>query len=79
MQRRRQFPVRVVQAMQTFMQRQILERALSPSGRQPGIPPILRAVLEAPGMRAILPSLVAFGVFRPRVESPALAAVSDGE
>ena len=75
-QRRREFPVRVVQTMQAIMQRQILARALSPDGRQPGIPPILRAALAAPGMRRLFPSLVAFGVFRPRVESPARAPAS---
>ena len=75
-QRRRQFPVRVVQTMQAFMQRQLLEPALSPNGRQPGIPPLMRAALAAPGLRTVLPSLVAFGVFRPRVESPARAAAS---
>jgi len=75
-QRRRELPVRVVQTMQAFIQRRMLSRALSANGRQPGIPPVLRAALAAPGLRRVLPSLVAFGVFRPRVKSPVRAAAS---
>ena len=72
-QRRREVPVRVIQTMQTFMQREVLERVLSSKDGQPGIPPLMRAALSAPWLRNVLPSLVAFGVFRPRVHTPARA------
>jgi 2-polyprenyl-6-methoxyphenol hydroxylase-like FAD-dependent oxidoreductase len=71
-QRRREFSVRVIQAMQTVMQRQLLQPVLAGT-RGPSIPPLMRAALSTPGLRMLLPSLVAYGVFRPRVHSPARA------
>jgi 2-polyprenyl-6-methoxyphenol hydroxylase-like FAD-dependent oxidoreductase len=71
-QRRRELAVRVTQAMQEFVQRQLLVRALA-SGRGPAIPPLLRLVMRMPGLRTLIPRLVALGVNRPHVESPAIA------
>ena len=69
-QRRRELPVRLTQAMQEFMQRQLLARNLAARGR-PVVPPLLRLALHTPGLRGVMPRLVALGVNRPRVETPA--------
>ncbi len=69
-QRQREISVRVIQAMQAFMQRGLLEPAMLVPKRVPRIPPVLRILLRAPGTRGLLPRLVAFGVFRPHVRSP---------
>ncbi len=70
-QRRRELTVRVTQAMQEFVQRQLLARALT-TDTELAIPPLLKLVLRAPGLRMVLPRLVALGVNRPHVESPAI-------
>jgi 2-polyprenyl-6-methoxyphenol hydroxylase-like FAD-dependent oxidoreductase len=72
-QRRRELAVRVTQAMQEFVQRQLLARALASSAR-PAIPPLLRLAMRTPGLRTLLPRLVAFGVNRQHVETPATAS-----
>jgi 2-polyprenyl-6-methoxyphenol hydroxylase-like FAD-dependent oxidoreductase len=70
-QRRREISVRATQAMQAFMQRQLIARNLASSGT-PIFPPLLRLAMRMPGLRTLMPRLVAFGVHRPHVESPAL-------
>jgi 2-polyprenyl-6-methoxyphenol hydroxylase-like FAD-dependent oxidoreductase len=71
-QRRRELSVRVTQAMQGFMQRQLLVRNLQ-SNRTPVIPPFVRIAMGAPGIRRILPRLIALGINRPHVETPEVA------
>lgn len=74
-QRRRELTVRATQAMQDFMQRQLLARSLKSDAR-PVIPAVLRTAVRIPGLRTVLPRLVALGVQRPRVESPEVGAVA---
>ncbi|HLJ59852.1 MAG TPA: FAD-dependent oxidoreductase [bacterium] len=76
-QHRRELSVRITQTLQALMQRQLLVPALAHGGRPPHIPPVIRGALAVPGLRTLLPSLIAFGVFRSRVESPARAAPSN--
>lgn len=73
-QRRRQMTVRATQAMQAFMQRQLLARNLQ-SGRLPVIPGLLRVAGRLPALRTVLPRLVALGINRPHVECPEVAPV----
>jgi 2-polyprenyl-6-methoxyphenol hydroxylase-like FAD-dependent oxidoreductase len=72
-QHRRELTVRLTQAMQEFVHRQVLARNLAASAA-PFIPPLLRLAMQAPGLRTLLPRLVALGVNRPHVESPAIAS-----
>ena len=72
-QRRREITVRLTQTMQAFMQRQLLVRNLR-STRQPSISPVMRIFMRMPGVRTLMPRLVALGVQRPHVESPEIAA-----
>lgn len=71
-QRRRVLTVRATQAMQEFMQRQLLASTLK-SAEQPVIPRALRLATRIPGLRTLLPRLVALGIQRPHVESPEVA------
>jgi 2-polyprenyl-6-methoxyphenol hydroxylase-like FAD-dependent oxidoreductase len=73
-QRRRELSVRVVQAMQSFVHRRLLEPALVPTARAPAIPPAVGLLLRTPGIRGLLPRLIAFGLGRPHVQSPAHAS-----
>ena len=68
-QARREHAVRVLQAVQTFVQTRLLAPALR-SDRDPTIPWIIRLVLKIPFVRDVPPRLVALGIDRPRVESP---------
>jgi len=69
-QRRRERPVRLIQAVQTFVQERFLKAALE-SRRPPSIPWLARAVLSTPILRDIPPRMIALGFDRPHVESPA--------
>jgi 2-polyprenyl-6-methoxyphenol hydroxylase-like FAD-dependent oxidoreductase len=69
-QRRRERPVRVIQAFQMFVQERFLKRALE-SRQTPSIPWLVRAVLKTPILRDIPPRIIALGIDRPHVESPA--------
>jgi 2-polyprenyl-6-methoxyphenol hydroxylase-like FAD-dependent oxidoreductase len=71
-QRKRELPVRVVQAAQSFAQRRVTAAVLS-SDALPAIPGVVRVLTQIPILRDLPPRLVAFGIGRPRVESPALA------
>ncbi len=68
-QRRRERAVKVLQAIQTFVQTRFLAPALR-SRRDPSIPWIVRAVLKIPFVRDIPPRMIALGIDRPHVESP---------
>jgi 2-polyprenyl-6-methoxyphenol hydroxylase-like FAD-dependent oxidoreductase len=69
-QRRRQRAVRVLQAFQGFVQTRFLKPALM-SKTVPSIPWIARAVLNTPILRDIPPRIIALGLDRPHIESPA--------
>jgi 2-polyprenyl-6-methoxyphenol hydroxylase-like FAD-dependent oxidoreductase len=68
-QRRRDWPVRVLQGFQTVIQNRFLGPALA-SAETPSIPLIVRLIARIPILRDIPPRLIAFGVGRPHVESP---------
>jgi 2-polyprenyl-6-methoxyphenol hydroxylase-like FAD-dependent oxidoreductase len=69
-QRRRERPVRLIQAFQTLVQERFLKPALA-SQETPSIPWLARAVLSTPVLRDIPPKAIALGFNRPHVESPA--------
>jgi 2-polyprenyl-6-methoxyphenol hydroxylase-like FAD-dependent oxidoreductase len=69
-QRRRERPVRIMQAFQTLIQNRFLKPVLA-SARPPSIPWLLRLLVRLPILRDIPPRMVAFGIGRPHVESPA--------
>jgi 2-polyprenyl-6-methoxyphenol hydroxylase-like FAD-dependent oxidoreductase len=68
-QRRREWPVRLLQGFQTFIQNRFLGPTLA-SPKTPSIPLIARVASRVPMLRDIPPRLIAFGVGRPHVESP---------
>ena len=71
-QRRRELTVRVVQALQAFVQDQVLEPALNTQAAF-RVPPAVRLMLGVPWLQ--LPArLVAYGLVRPRVRVPQVAA-----
>jgi len=69
-QRRRERAVRIIQAMQTFVQTRLLAPALR-AQRAPSIPWIVRVILSIPVVRDIPPRMIALGIDRPHIESPA--------
>ena len=69
-QRRRERAIRVIQAFQGFIQNRFLKPALM-SQQPPSVPWIIRAVLSTPILRDIPPRLIALGIDRPHIESPA--------
>jgi 2-polyprenyl-6-methoxyphenol hydroxylase-like FAD-dependent oxidoreductase len=71
-QRRRELAVRATQAVQQIVHRQLLAPTLRSGGR-PVIPPLMRLAAWVPGLRALMPRLIALGLQRPRVESPEVA------
>jgi len=69
-QRRRERAVRVLQALQGFVQNRFLKPALM-SAAPPSIPWVVQLVLRLPILRDIPPRMIALGIDRPHVESPA--------
>jgi len=69
-QRRRERAVRIIQAVQTFVQTRLLAPALR-ARRAPSIPWIVRVILSIPVVRDIPPRMIALGIDRPHIESPA--------
>ena len=69
-QRRRERPVRLMQAFQAGVQNRFLKPTLD-STTAPSIPLIVRLIARLPILRDIPPRLIAFGIGRPHVESPA--------
>jgi 2-polyprenyl-6-methoxyphenol hydroxylase-like FAD-dependent oxidoreductase len=69
-QRRRELPTRLTQAMQVFVQNQVLSRALT---RRPSaaLPLLLRMMRTFPRLRRIPARLVGLGVRPEHVRSPA--------
>ena len=69
--RRREFPIRMTQAMQVIVQNNIISAALKP-GNQPLAVPVFARVLNAvPWLQGITARLVALGVRPEHVHSPA--------
>jgi len=65
-QRQREWPTRVVQAMQSFLQRRIIAGALN-TAKAGNVPWQLRLFSKIPVVRDILPRLIAFGPRRVRL------------
>ena len=68
-QRRREWPVRLLQGFQSVVQNRFLGPALA-SSETPSIPLFVRLISQIPILRDIPPRLIAFGIARPHVESP---------
>lgn len=68
-QQRCAWPVRVIQAMQTFLQKQLLTRSLA-SGAGYTLPLSVRLFLHAPVLRDLPARLIAFGVRPVHVDEP---------
>ena len=73
-QRRREWPVRAIQAFQSAVQTRFLKPTLE-STRPASIPLVARAIAGVPVLRDLPPRLIAFGISRPRVESPSLPPI----
>ena len=69
-QRKRQWPVRIIQALQTQLQKRVIATALM-AAEQPGltIPWFVRVFTRIPFLRDIPPRVMALGVARVRVEN----------
>lgn len=67
-QRRREWPTRVIQAFQTQAQKQVVERALQ-SGSGFRVPFVLRLLFRFPLLRDFPARLVALGLWRVRVKN----------
>jgi 2-polyprenyl-6-methoxyphenol hydroxylase-like FAD-dependent oxidoreductase len=67
LQRQREFPTRVIQRIQYFMQERLLVKALG-SDDPIRIPRIVRMLLRIPAVSRIPARLLGFGINRPRVE-----------
>ena len=72
-QHQRELSVRIIQAVQAAIHRGLIQPVLASGTRPPAIPPLLRFAMRTPGIRGLLPRLIAFGINRPHVRSPELA------
>ena len=66
-QKRREWPTRVIQAFQTFVQKRVIGTALNESAPF-RLPLLLRLLLRLPGLRNLPARLIAFGPRRVRIE-----------
>ncbi|MGH8306732.1 MAG: FAD-dependent oxidoreductase [Gammaproteobacteria bacterium] len=71
-QRRREWPTRVVQAVQIAMQKRVISRVLEQSGRPTRIPVWLRALLHFRVVRHIPARMFGYGIRREHVNLPAV-------
>jgi len=76
-QRRREWPVQVVQKVQLTMQKRLLSRALEQAGAAPRIPALLRFLLKFRSVRHIPARLFGYGVRQEHVRTP-LAETATG-
>jgi len=68
-QRKRQWPVRIIQAYQTQLQKRVIATALRAQEKQGlNVPWFVRAVTRIPILRDIPPRIMALGLSRVRVE-----------
>ena len=65
-QRRRELPTRLIQRLQTLVQRQLLAPALRARGPF-AAPPFVRLLLQIPFVRTIVSRMVGFGLWPVRV------------
>ena len=70
-QRRRELAVRLIQAFQGFLQEQVLRPTLRTDGRATGPTWLIQLGLRVPLVRRLPARLIALGVVRPRVRTPA--------
>jgi 2-polyprenyl-6-methoxyphenol hydroxylase-like FAD-dependent oxidoreductase len=68
-QRRREWPVRVVQRMQSLMQNNLLAKALASQGSS-RVPWLMRLLVRIPVLRDVPTKLIAFGPRRVHLEEP---------
>ncbi|MGH8165094.1 MAG: FAD-dependent monooxygenase, partial [Rhodanobacteraceae bacterium] len=68
-QRRREWPVRVVQKIQIVMQKRIISRALEQSGKPPNVPALLRWLLGFRAVRHIPARLFGYGIRQEHVHT----------
>ena len=66
-QKRREFPTKVIQKMQLFLQEKFLGKIVSGKG-EAKLPLILRVMLKVPFLKNLPPRLIAFGVRPERVD-----------
>jgi 2-polyprenyl-6-methoxyphenol hydroxylase-like FAD-dependent oxidoreductase len=69
--RRREFPVRMTQAMQVAVQNNVISVALKPGGRPLAVPVFARIINAIPWLQGITARFVALGVRPEHVRSPA--------
>jgi 2-polyprenyl-6-methoxyphenol hydroxylase-like FAD-dependent oxidoreductase len=69
--RRREFPVRMTQAMQVVVQNNIISGALKPGGKPLKVPLVLRLITALPWLQGIPARLVAIGIRPEHVQSKA--------
>jgi 2-polyprenyl-6-methoxyphenol hydroxylase-like FAD-dependent oxidoreductase len=69
--RRREFPVRMTQAMQVVVQNRLISAALKPGGQSLRAPLLLRIVSAIPWLQGITARFVALGMRPEHVHSPA--------
>ena len=72
-QRQRELTVRLIQAMQALVQDRVLEPALEVDGAF-RMPLAVRLLISIPWLRNLPARLVAYGLIRPHVRVPELAA-----
>jgi 2-polyprenyl-6-methoxyphenol hydroxylase-like FAD-dependent oxidoreductase len=72
-QRRRQWPTKVIQAFQSFMQRRVVLQALT-AGKPFRIPLPLRLIPRIPLLRRLPGRMLGFGWTRVRLEHPEAAS-----
>ncbi len=74
--RRREFPVRMTQAMQTVIQNRIISVALKPSDHVFKAPLFVRVINAVPWLQGITARLIAIGIRPEHVHSPAASATN---
>ncbi|MGA0584358.1 MAG: FAD-dependent oxidoreductase, partial [Castellaniella sp.] len=77
-QRRREFPVRVVQRVQLAIQNRIISRALEAGGGPPRIPWPLRLLLKFRVVRNRPARLFGYGIRQEHVRTPCIGQTGDG-
>jgi len=70
-QRRREFPVKFIQAFQSFVQKRVIASVLQSSG-PPTIPLGVRMLFKIPVLRALPSRLIGFGIRRERLADPTI-------
>jgi 2-polyprenyl-6-methoxyphenol hydroxylase-like FAD-dependent oxidoreductase len=66
-QRRREWPTKIIQAIQTQLQKRVIAAALNPDV-QFSVPLLLRLILKVPFLRDIPARIIGFGVWRVKVK-----------